>query len=310
MLESLLLVAGQVATLFLMMAVGFVLVKRQHLNRDGLGQMSHLLLYVVSPCIIIRAMETENDPQLLRDLGLGVLVTVGFYIVLGVAASLLFRKKAENTRISLQFSLVYANVGFMGLPLIQAVLGEEALIFCAMYLVVFTIVQWTHGVALMGGKGAASLKKALLNPGVLGLAAGLPLFLTGLRLPGMVDQAVSFLADLNTPLAMVVIGGQMAYSDFSQTFRRPDLYAAAAVRLIAAPLVTALVLLPFHLTPLLYSTCVILAGAPAAGSTSIFSQKFGRDTATAAQAVTLSTLFSIFTLPVFAVLAAFLWSLV
>lgn len=306
MLESLLVVAGQVATLFLMMAVGFVLVKREHLTRDGLGQMSHLLLYVVSPCIIIRAMETENDPQLLRDLGVGVLTTVAFYVVLGVLAPLFFRKKEENTRIPLQFSLVYANVGFMGLPLIQAVLGEEALIFCAMYLVVFTIAQWTHGVALMGGKGAASIKKAVLNPGVLGLVVGLPLFLTGFRLPPMADNAVSFLADLNTPLAMVVIGGQMAFSDFSQTFRRRELYAASALRLIAAPLLTALALLPFHLDPLLYSTSVILAGAPAAGVTSIFSQKFGRDTAAAAQAVTLSTLLSILTLPIFAVLAALL----
>lgn len=306
MLESMALVAGQVATLFLMMSIGFVLVKGKYLDRAGLGQMSHLLLYVVNTCIIIHALETENDPQLLRDLGLGVLATVGFYVVMGAASLLFFRKREENSRISLQFSLVYANVGFMGIPLIRAVLGEEGLIFCAMYLVVFSIAQWTHGVVVMGGKGAATVKKAILNPGVIGLAIGLPLFLTGARLPGMVDSAVSAISDLNTPLAMVVIGGQMAYSDFSQTFRRPVLYAASAIRLVAAPLATAFALLPLHLDPLLYSTCVILAGAPSAGATSIFAQKFGRDTATAAQVVTLSTLLSILTLPVFAVLAKFL----
>ena len=119
----------------------------------------------------------------------------------------------------------------------------------------------------------------------------------------MVGSAVGFLADLNTPLAMVVIGGQMARTSLGSTFRRPDLYAVALLKLAAIPAVTALVLLPFHLPPLVYCSMVILAGTPTAGTSSILAQQFGRDAGSAAQMVTLSTLLSVLTLPVVAVAA-------
>lgn len=300
---NLLVVSGQVVTLFLMMGVGFVLSKRGRLSQETLGQLSHLLLYIVGPCIIIHALQTEKNPQLLQDLGIGLVVNIGYYLVLCVAVLPLFRRKNADTRATLQFGMVYANTSFMGLPLVQAVLGDEALIFGVLAVVVFTLFQWTHGVVAMGGMREFSLRKALLNPGTISLAIGLPLFLTGLRLPSMVGNAVGFLSDLNTPLAMVVVGGQMAGAEFGRTFRQGSLYAASAIRLVAAPLVVALALLPLRLTPLLYCTCVVLAAAPVAGTTGIFAQRFGRDTSTAAQFITLSTLLSIVTLPLFAVLA-------
>ena len=128
-------------------------------------------------------------------------------------------------------------------------------------------------------------------------------FLSGMRLPSMVDSAVNFLGDLNTPLAMVVIGGQMASTDLGRTFRRPDLYASSILKLIVIPLITALLLLPFRLPALVYCSMVILAGTPTAGTSGILAQQYNRDVGSAAQLVTLSTLLSVITLPVAAVAA-------
>ena len=119
----------------------------------------------------------------------------------------------------------------------------------------------------------------------------------------MVGNAVGFLADLNTPLAMVVIGGQMAGADLAATFRAGRLYGAAALKLVVMPLVTIVALFPLGLDPMMYLTLVILAGCPTAGTTSMFCQMFGQDTASAAQLVTLSTLLSMVTLPMVALLA-------
>ena len=298
MIENLLVVTGQVVTLFLMMAVGFALVQFGKLTEVGLGQMSSLLLYVVSPCVVVEAFQQEGlpDPSVLA-LGLGVLAL--YYILLLPLTLLLYRRQAPKTRSSLRFGTVYGNVGFMGLPLLEVILGPDAMIYGAMSIALMNIFQWTHGVVAMGGK--FSVKKAVVNPGVLSLLAAAGLYLLGIRLPGTVNTSIAFLADLNTPLAMVVIGGQMASANLVATFTQPKLYASAALKLLAAPVITGLVLLPLGLSPLLYCACVVIAATPTAGATSIFAQRFERDTSTAAQLVALSTLLSILTLPVFAV---------
>ena len=215
-LNNLLVVAGQVVTLFLLMGVGFVMAKLGRLSPSTLGQLSNLLLYVAIPCVIISSMQIDPDPGLLRNIGIMFLITVAYYVVFCSLVPLLFRSSPEDTRVVLRFSTVYANNGFMGMPLLQAVLGEGAVIFAVVATVTFNLFQWTHGVILVGGQKKISVRQALINPGTIGLAVGLVLFLSGLRLPSMVGNAVDFLGDLNTPLAMVVIGGQMASTDLGR----------------------------------------------------------------------------------------------
>ena len=102
---------------------------------------------------------------------------------------------------------------------------------------------------------------------------------------------------------MVVIGAQMAAADLPATFRGRRLYVSAVLKLVVSPVLAGVLLLPFHLDPMSYTALVVLAGVPTAGVTSMFAQQFGRDTDNAAQSITLSTLLSIITLPVVAVLA-------
>jgi predicted permease len=304
MLNYFFTVAGNVITLFLMMGVGYFFAKGGKLSQQTISQMSYLLLYVVAPCIIIRQLQTSADAAMIRSLAEGLLALLSFYIMMIPISLLLFRKEPTDTKKSLQFGCVYGNTGFMGLPLLQAVFGDKALIYGVVGLIAFTIFQWTHGVMVMGG--SVSPKKAILNPGIIGAAAGLVLFFTGLRLPSMMGEAVTFMGNLNTPLAMVVIGGQMASADMGATFKRAKLYLAAAIKLMLAPALTAVLLFPFHLAPFVYSICVVLAATPAAGVTAIFAQQFKRDISTAAQLITLTTLLSVITLPVWAVIAEFI----
>ena len=123
----------------------------------------------------------------------------------------------------------------------------------------------------MGGK--VTLRSALVNPATVGTAMGLTLFLTGWRPPAPVDNTISFLADLNTPLPMIVLGAQMAGADLRTAFTNRRLYLVAAVRLVAAPLIALLVLLPLRLEPMSYCACVVLCAVPPAGATAMFAQK-------------------------------------
>ena len=145
-------------------------------------------------------------------------------------------------RSSRLYAAVYGNIGFMGLPLVQSILGEEALVYGALALLAFNLTSWTLGVLIMGGRAAFSLRRAVLNPGVVGIGLGLLCFLSGLRFPSPVGASLSFLSDLNTPLAMVVIGTQLAEADLPSTFRQPRNYLVSFLRLALFPTLTALLL--------------------------------------------------------------------
>lgn len=295
------LVAGQVVTLFLLIGVGFTLGRLGKLTAVGISQMTTLALYIVIPCVIIGAFQVDRSPELIRSLLLAALAIALYYVFNLFFIHFLFPGQPESARTPLRFGCMYGNCGFMGLPLVLAVLGPDAVIYGVLAVVLFNLFQWTHGIRAMGGR--LSLRQALVNPGTIGLAFGLVLFLTGLRLPGPLNSAVGFLADLNTPLAMVIIGGQMSAGSLKALFHQPRLYAASAYKLLFAPLVLLFGLLPLHPDPILYCACVILHAAPTAGTTSMLAQNLGQDGTVAAQLVSLSTLLSVLTLPVFAVAA-------
>ncbi len=303
MLDALWVVGGSVLTLFLLMSVGFVFGRLGLLAGETLSQVSRILLYVVTPCIMLTSFEVERTPENQGQLLTALAAMAGLYVVYMLLSQLLFPRQGEEHRGIMRFAAVYGNAGFMGLPLIQSVMGDSAMMVAVVGLAVFNTVTWTQGRALIGGRGELSLKKVALNPGILGFAGGLLLYFTGWRPPAPVDSAVAYLGSLNTPLAMVVIGGQMAQADLVKVFSTKKLYLVSAVKLLGLPLLTGLVLLPFRLDPTIYIAAVILAGCPTAGATSLFAQSMGRDAALAAQQVTLSTLLCVATLPVAAALA-------
>ena len=306
MLQQLQVVGGSVLTLFLLMAVGFFFGKREPLTNEVLSRLSAVLLNAVIPATMIAAFQVERDNQVDRQLLVSFAALAGTYALYMLGSCLLFRGQTEAHRGILRFASIYGNVGFMGLPLIQSTLGGSATMVAAVSLVIFNVLTFTHGIVLIGGKGSMSLKKIVLNPGTLGFLAAIVLYLTGWRLPGPVNSAVSYLGSLNTPLPMLIIGGQMAHTDLPAVFREKKLYAASAVKLAGLPVLTALVLLPFRLDPVIFTALVILSGCPTAGVTSLFSQNMGKDAGLAARQITLSTLLCIITLPLAAVLAQFL----
>ena len=297
MISNMILVAGNVLTLLLMMLLGFVLAKMRWFSEGTRSQMTRILLYIVTPCIIITNMPDECNAQTLRIFGMTGITFIFTYIVCAATAWVLFRKQPEDTRASLNSAAVYGNALFMGLPLLQSVLGDEAILYGVIGSVVINIFTWTHGVAVMGGKEYISLKKALINPGVIGFSTGFLLFVTGLALPAPVDRAMEFMSSLNTPLAMLVIGAQMASADILETFLDKKLYLISALRLIIFPAAVMLALLPFHMDTTMYLSIVISIGCPTAAAVGMFAQQFHRDTRTASQSIAQSTLLCIITMP-------------
>lgn len=304
MLDAFFTVVSKVIILFLMIGTGYGCYKSKLITSRGASQFTNLLMYIVSPCVVISSFQIDSGEITLQKLGICSLVAgVGHLIPMGISF-FVYRKKEEQRKKVLRFALVYSNVGFMGLPLVQAVLGETGVVYTSVYVVMFLLFVWTHGYISLSGQRDHILKKLLLNPGIIGVIIGLLLFVFHIQLPEILGTVVDSFAALNTPLSMVIIGTYIAQVKWSEFFSDKDVYSVMGIRLVLAPLLFMLAMYPLHLDPMIFVTCCILAGAPAAGNTVMFAVMVrNKNTKLASKLVAVSTLFSIFTMPVITVAA-------
>ena len=306
MVQNILVVGGQVLALFFMIAAGFALTKCKFVTEKGAGQMASISFYVVTPCVIIHSLQRERSVPLMRNMGMSILIFAGVVFLGTLISFFFFRNHTPEHQRILRFAVSYSNCGYMGLPLVQAVLGESAVIYAAGAVIAFNLLLWTEGIFLIGGKKYVSLRKALLNPGTIGFAIGFLLFAFEITLPNVLGEVVKMFADMNTPLAMLIIGTYFAHTKFGELFRSRSLYLVCFLRLILIPAIITAALYPLHLSYDLYASSVITASAPVAAATTMFTAKFNMNTRLASQSVTLSTLLSILTMPIFASFVALL----
>lgn len=159
---------------------------------------------------------------------------------------------------------------------------------------------------MSGDKKTLSPKHLLLNPGVIGVAAGMALFLFSVHLPEVLSMPVSYMAALNTPLPMIIIGFYLSRTNLREALRDKKAYAAIALRLVAIPLLALFFMYLFQIRGVVLVACVIAAAAPIAAATTMFAAKFDRDTSLSVNLVSLSTLFSLATMPLIVGLAQLL----
>lgn len=303
-MQNLVLVAGQVAVLFALMGVGALCRRLKWVDDAAAKGMVEVLVAVVTPCLVVEAFQRPFESALMRQLALAFLVVAAAHLVAIALACLFIRGGRPETRGVLRVAAAFGNAGFMGLPLEAAILGSEGVFFGIVYVAVFNVFIWSWGLMQIRGSSLRAMSrgevvKTLFNPGFIGLALGVPLFCLSIALPGVVREPVKMLADLNTPLAMIVIGFYLAGALFRPLFGNPDAYLSAFVRLVVFPLAVIALMYPFKawLMPGMMIAIAIAACAPAAALNSMFAAKYGKDVDTAVGIVSGTTLLSILTMP-------------
>ena len=307
-MENFLIVAGQVAVLFVLMAVGAVLRWTKLLKDASLDGMVNLLILVVTPCLIVDVFQRPFSPAMLSGLGLSFLIALLGHAAVIVLAQLLVRHRDGNVRRPMMLAAVFSNAGFMGLPLERAVLGDVGVFYGIVYVVVFNLVMWSWGYGTMKKEVARSSffnLHSVVNPGTVGIFLGLPLFFCSAKLPAIVGTPVHLIAGLNTPLAMIVIGYCLVGAKLARVAKMPVVYVATGIRLVGYPLLVVAALYPFRqwLDRDMMVALTVSASAPVAAMVSMFATKFGRDVDTSVAVVSGSTLLSILTMPAVIALA-------
>ncbi len=294
-------VIGKVAVMLILIVTGWAVTKLKWFTERGAAECTTLLVKVVTPCLIVNSLITADSDltplQMLLAAG-----TAALAILLAVGVSLLFfRREPPDRQKVLRFAVIFSNAGFMGLPLVQGILGSRGVVFGSFFIVMFNLICWTYGYSMMGG--GLNIRTALLNPGVIGLVVGLPIYFLKISLPAVITEPVAFLSGLNTPLAMLVIGSYVARVDARAFLSDRSVYQVCLLRLVVCPAVFLAVLLLLRPEPELFISSVIQASAPVAANTVLFAVEYHRDSELASKTVAVSTVLSILTIPVFTVLA-------
>ena len=292
-------VASNVLVMLFLMLIGYFFTKKGIFTADGIKQMTELTLRVAVPCLIINSYQREFDIEMAKGLGLALIFTVVIHIVYILIATVVFKKREDKKDRVSKFGTIYSNCGFMALPLIQAIYGDEGVFYAVAYVTVFNVLYWTHGVFLYTSDAKQlSLKKIIFNPGVLSAIIGILLFVTRITLPAPIGKTIGFLAAINTPVPMIILGTYLITLNIKQTLKNGSLWAVTVLRLIILPIITVFALKLLGWENTLSMPLILASASPVAALTTLFAVRYNLDSEYSAQAVSFTTLLSVVTIPV------------
>ena len=305
MIHSFLTVGQQVLILFLLMAVGFALGKAKLMDDRGSLALSNIVMYVVAPAMLVVAFQRERNDADLHNFWLSLALSAAVHVV-GILLALLLRGRDGSCR-ELRFGVVFSNCAFVGYPLMLSLLGSIGVFYGSAYVVVFTVLSWTVGVYMMTGDAKKlRLRNVVLNPGIISVVVAVALYLLSVSLPELVLAPLTYLASMNTPLPIMVVGYQLSHANFGRAFSDRRSWLALALRLVVILLLTIGGCMLLRVDSVVAMVMVIAASTPPAALLGMFAQKFDCDTQLAASMVSVYTAVSVVTIPLVVGLAQYL----
>lgn len=298
------LIFEQLLKMSFILLLAFVCYRISLVDQNGNKSVSNLLLMVVNPILIITVYQTEYAPGLVRGLLLAFAAAAATHI-LGILVSTFAVRDAGGSDCCIErFSAMYSNCGFIGIPLIGSVLGDTGVFYLTAYMAIFNLFSWTHGIILMEKKfSLKNLKEGLLSPMFIATILAVVFFFIQIKIPSVLLDSMNYIADMNTPLAMMVAGFSVAQADLRKMFAKLRIYYVSAVKLILFPLCTIPLLLLLRLPTDVSMPILIAAACPTATTGTMMAIRYKQNYTYASEIYALSTVLSVVTIPVLVLIA-------
>ena len=306
-----------ILTLFLLMVVGYVCRKLGVITTESSKGLSKLIINVGQPMLILSALETA--PYSPANLTIGwqvVLIGLGMHALLCLMAFLICKGMKERNRAKIfEFTLIFANCGFIGFPVLDSILGDGIGSFMGAFFVIsFNLYLWTWGIAILGrGRDDIRMtpKKALVNFGTIPCLIGVVLYLIKplFEMPEFVSKTFSYLGSLCTPVSVLVTGALIATVPLSKMFRNRQLYLHSAIKLLLFPIVICLLAKLIGLADSYILLVTAMAGVPSAATVTMLAELYDIEPSYASQTVGLTSILSTATLPIVMLFANWIISL-
>jgi len=298
------LVLKQLVIMIIITLAGYIFARIAKVTDEQQKFMSRLLLYFINPFLVLNSFNMEFTWLKFRQLWFAAFIALilhGVMILLGLLSS-----KEKLDRVAVAFT----NCGFVGIPLIRGVFGDEGVFYLMGYLIVFNVLIWTYGYYQFCGK--TNLKKIITNPNIIAVAIGLVMFCLPFKLPELLQKPIVMIADINTPMAMLLLGILFARFEFDRTYVA-RLVKTMFFRLIVTSVCNlGVILLAYKIfanvqdIQMMLFAIYICSMCPVATTIPGLAVVFDHDKSFASLLVTISSVFCILTIPSFVALAEFI----
>lgn len=288
----------QTIIMLILMIVGVICRKTGIISQNTNRDLSKFVLQIVNPAMIFMSYQTELHADLVKGLLATFAASAASFALMIAGVYILIRNKnGRETEIE-RFSAIYSNCGFMGIPLVNAMFGMEGVFYLTAFITVFNLIVWTHGIILISGeKSMKQIAKVFCSPTIIAIVLGLITFFLQIRLPELPTKALEYIAQLNTPLAMIVSGVSMADTNVLGMLKKPGVYRVCSIKLIILPVVLSAVLSLLPIDEKVRLTVIVAASAPPAAMCTLQCLRYGKNNIYASEIFTAGTIFSVLTLP-------------
>lgn len=290
-------IINQMILLFGLIIVGYITNKMGGLDDVANKRFSSFLLKVTLPATILDSALSQNGMGYQKLISIVVVGVIVFTLIPLVAK--LYAKLVKGNAIH-ELMIIYPNQGFMGLPIVASIFGAEGVFYVAILMMIFNIHIFTYGVILLQGKGEnlRSLLRKLCTPGIIAAIIAFLVVLFPVSVPTQLHTLIGSVGSITTPLAMIVIGSQLAEVSFVEALKNKKLYSTAFVKLVVNPVVVFAVLSLIFGPVMQVKVAALLSGLPTAGNVTMLCSEYDGDAYLSAQGTCISTLLSILTIPV------------
>ena len=297
-----LLLMEEIIKLFVIMFMGYAVVKAGLMKSSESKSVSVIMVYLVIPCVILNAFQVEYTPDVQKGLLLACAAAVAVHILFLLLTAIL--KKPLHLDVIERATIIYSNAGILVIPLVQELLGQEYVIYSSAYIAVQLILIWTHCKNMLCEEDKLEWKKVLLNVNIISIIAGVVLFIFRIQLPSGAQDVLNMMNNMIGPLGMLLAGMVIAEVPLKTVFTRKRSYLSAALRLFIYP-VFVLGLMKVIQTfasiqdsKQILLTVYLASITPACATVTSMAQLYDKDAAYSSSLYVLTTLLSIATMPV------------
>ncbi len=286
-------------TLFILIFIGVIATKAKIICPQSRKSLSGILINIVLPCNTVSAFlgGVKFDGNFAIDCVLAVLISAAIQIFVTLSGILVFKRLPKEKSDVCRYGMICSNSSFIGIPVAESLFGSVGVLFTSIFQIPIRFTMWTAGLSLFTNVNRKdAIKKLAVHPCIIAIFVGFIIIFLPFKLPLFLSNSVVLLSKCTTPLSMLVIGSILSEADFRTMFSK-DVLFFVLIRIVIFPLLIFAILKPLNINPLLMSISVIMSGMPAGSTASILADKYGSDAVFASQIIFVSTLFSIFTIP-------------
>ena len=303
----------QMLVLLAMMLIGVFVYKKNWIGAQGEGNISKLVVNVLNPFLVVSGVLGDTD-AISRDKIVGNLQLVILYYVIAIVFGVLLAwllHPPKHLRSIYTLMATFSNLGFMGIPVARSLYGSEGVVYVSFYILIYNVIVYTYGMSLArraarekngldtaGGSDIATSLKRIVNPGVVAALLALVIFAAGIKIPAPVVSLCNYMGDATIPLSMMMIGVSIAKADLRSYIKDVRMYLFIVLRMVALPIFIALAMKNLGFDAVVFGVFIIELAMPIGSIIGLFAKECGADDAYCMKGTVLSTLASIFTIPI------------